>query len=324
MNGQGFPSTVRKYGIVMEGFVGYVTSHRGIAMQVIHEKRTTVTNFFCACIVLILLPALCSAGEEGSRSSIHELDAYAYLSEDKTLGQIRSEALAKRQALEAARTHIQSLTRVENMLLEYDLVRSASEGYVNILEQRDLGIEDNSRYHVWIRAEVEYVLRPGAGLKAQEATVAGADGPLTVRVWTDRARYTRGEQIHIYVRGNRDWYGVVADRCADGTIVQLLPNAHRTDNFFKAGQTYTIPGEGDRFRLDVFPPFGKDEIIVYAGDQPLGAAELENIGSGLGQYRGSVGDFGKSLRGIRPVKAEGKIQPAQFYQNSCVITTGPQ
>jgi len=276
-------------------------------------------------MTLAALPVFCQAGQEGTRSSIHEVDAYAYLSEDKTIGQVRSEAfaLAKRQALEAARTHIQSLTKVENMILEYDLVQSASEGNVKILEQKDLGIEENSRYHVWIRAEVEYVLRPKVGQKMQTAEALGTGGPLTVRVWTDKTHYVKGEQISIHVQGNRDWYGVVADRSADGTIVQLLPNAHRTDNFFKAGKIYTIPGEDDVFCLDVFPPFGKDEIIVYAGDQPLGNAALEKIGAGLGQFRGSVVDFGKSLRGIRPVKREGTSRPAEFFQNSWTISTGP-
>ncbi|MDD2219125.1 MAG: hypothetical protein WC124_08885 [Desulfoplanes sp.] len=143
------------------------------------------TILFWCVLTLAALPAFCLAGQEGTRSSIHELDAYAYLSEDKAIGQVRAEAfaLAKRQALEAARTHIQSLTKVENMILDYDLVQSVSEGHVKILEQKDIGIEENSRYHVWIRAEVEYILRPKVGQKMQTAEALSSGGSLTVRVW---------------------------------------------------------------------------------------------------------------------------------------------
>ena len=65
------------------------------------------------------------------------------------------------------------------------------------------------------------------------------------------------------------------------------------------------------------------EIIVYAADRPLGTAALEHIGAGLGEYRGSPHDFGKTMRAIRPVAAGGKSAPAEFFQHSCVITTGP-
>jgi len=286
-------------------------------------------GFSCWLCVLLFVPCFSFAGDEGTRSSIHEVDGFAYLSEDKTLGEIRSEAfaLARRQALEAARTHIQSLTRVENMVMEYDLVESGAEGVVRVLEQKDHGIEGNSRYHVWIRAEVEYVLKPKSKQPVVQpvvqSVVGNTDVPLTVSVWTEKADYKEGEQIRIHVRGNRDWYGVVADRSSDGSIVQLLPNAHRTDNFFKAHTMYTIPGEGDVFSLDVFPPFGQDEIIVYGSDKPLGRVDLESIGAGLGRFRGSIGDFGTALRGIRPVATGEKAGPAQFYQNTCTIITGP-
>ena len=55
------------------------------------------------------------------------------------------------------RSHIKSQTRVENYQLQYDLIESGAEGVVKVLEQKDFGIENNSRYHVWIKAEVTYV-----------------------------------------------------------------------------------------------------------------------------------------------------------------------
>ena len=50
------------------------------------------------------------------RSTIVEVDGYAYISEDKTPRQMREEALAnaKREALERAQTYIKSVTKVDS------------------------------------------------------------------------------------------------------------------------------------------------------------------------------------------------------------------
>ena len=52
--------------------------------------------------------------DQEKRSMIQEVDGYAYLSEDKTLAQTRSAAMAnaKRQAVEQAKTYISSKTKV--------------------------------------------------------------------------------------------------------------------------------------------------------------------------------------------------------------------
>ena len=106
--------------------------------------------------------------DQEKRSCIQTVDGYAQLSENMTLAQTRAAAFAnaKRQALEAGRTYIQSKTKVKDFRVEYDLVWADAEGAVSILEQKDHGVEDNTRYHVWIKAEVEYGLTP----KGQQAT----------------------------------------------------------------------------------------------------------------------------------------------------------
>ena len=103
----------------------------------------------------------------GKHSCIQEVDGYAHLSEDKTLSESRSAAFAnaKRQAVEMARTYIESRTKVENFVLDFDEVITTSGGSVTVLEQKDLGVEDNKRYHVWIRAEVTYGVTPNRQVK---------------------------------------------------------------------------------------------------------------------------------------------------------------
>ncbi len=99
--------------------------------------------------------------DQEQRSNIVEVDGYVQLSEEKSIREVRREAFAnaRRQALENAESHIKSQTKVENFQLQYDLIESGAEGVVKVLEQKDFGIENNSRYHVWIKAEVTYVLR---------------------------------------------------------------------------------------------------------------------------------------------------------------------
>ena len=72
-------------------------------------------------IVAIILFILSSQGfcqtndSKEERSAIVEADGYAYLSEDKTIKELREEARAsaKREASEKGETYIKSLTKVE-------------------------------------------------------------------------------------------------------------------------------------------------------------------------------------------------------------------
>jgi hypothetical protein len=233
------------------------------------------------------------------RSSIQAADGYAYLSENMTLGQTRAAAFAnaKRQALESARTHIQSKTKVENFQLEYDLVMSDAEGTVTLLEQKDHGVEDNVRYHVWIKAEVEYHLRPKKVKSAQET-------------------------IEIFIQGNKDFFARIVNIMPDGKIIQLLPNDYRPANFFLGGKVYRIPDKADKFNFKVAPPYGEENIVVYASEAPLGKVTMASIGQGLKQYKGQRKGLGFKTRGI---KIEGTSMAfgtgAEFYESTWKLTT---
>ncbi len=258
--------------------------------------------------------------DKKARSAIVALDGYAQLSEDKTINEVRSMAFtnAKRQALESANTYIQTKTKVKNFQLEYDLVKAEAAGYVTVLEQKDLGIEKNSRYHVWIRAEVKYELRPHAPISEMDP-----DAPLTVKVWTKKKTYRAGEMINILIHANRDFYGRVVNQTSTGQLIQLLPNEFRTQNFFRGGRTYSIPGPGDRFNLKVTPPFGREQILVYASETPTGDVTLHSVGAGLGSYRGTVKELSRGVRSITPMASgEGPFR-AEFYEAEWHLVTEP-
>ena len=294
-------------------------------------------------IAFLLAAGLCLAAavgvyaQDAKYSCIQEVDGFAYLSEEKSLSETRALAFAnaKRQAVEMARTYISSKTKVSDFVLEFDRVTVESSGAVTILEQKDIGVEDNSRYHVWILAEVEYALASKPDAADAKTSVVSSQaltdsGPLTVKVWTSKKSYHEGEKIQIFLQGNRPFFARIVDVTSGGDIVQLLPNDFRTINYFEAGKVYRIPDEGDRFDLTVSPPFGEDRIVVYASEMPLGAVPMEAAGGGLRQYRGGIESLATRTRGIKVVgdpkasqEGAGAVSGAQFFEGNWHISTGP-
>jgi len=260
---------------------------------------------------------------EEKRSTIVEVDGYAYLSEDKTMRDLREEAFAnaKREALQRAQTYLQSFTKVENFTLTYDLIESAAEGYVKILESKDHGVTPDNRYHVWVKAEVEYTLKKPETSDIPNFAV-NKYAPLTVAVWTEKKEYHAGEEVRIFLKGNKDFYARVVYQDASGKLLQLLPNPHRLKSFFKGGKELAIPEQTDGFKLAVEPPFGKEEIIVYASSAPLGEVAVENSGKNLLQIVDELENVAEQTRGIKIVNDAGnKKSEAEFYETRCHVIT---
>jgi len=269
--------------------------------------------------------------DEEKRSSFQEADGYVYLGGDTTLNDAKAQALAeaKRNAAEAAVTYIRSNTKVENFEVKYDVIVSQAEAAVRVVKMIDHGIVDNARYRMWINAEVFYELQPKTD-QPDLLMLMDEEAPLTVRVWTDKKRFKKGEHIDIHMRGNKDFHAKIVARFSTGELVQLLPNEFRNEHHFKGGVTYTVPGEGDRFNLEVGPPYGKDRIIVYASEVELGSVPLEKYGEGgLLIYRSGEQELAEGVRGIYPVYSESKDKPqgvpsvdgAPFYEASWEVFT---
>ena len=241
--------------------------------------------------------ALNVAPDQEKRSCIQSVDGYAYLSENMTLAQTRAAAFvnAKRQALEAAKTYIQSKTKVKNFQLDYDLIMSDAAGSVTVLEQKPESVP---------------------------IAISEEAAPLTVKVWTDRKTYKSGDSITVYVQGNRNFYARIVNIGAGKEIIQLIPNDYRKLNFFEGGRVYRIPDKEDRFDLKVSPPYGEDHIVVYASEVPLGEVATEPIGQGLRLYRGGEREFALKSRGIQVVGADaGGSGGREFYEASWTVTT---
>lgn len=259
------------------------------------------------------------------RSTIIEIDGYAFLSEDQSIRQIREAAFAnaKRDALQRAQTFIKSMTTVENYMMTYDLVESSAEGFVRVLESKDNGITIDNRYHVRIKAEVEYSLNPPEqNCSINPVTLQNA--PLSVSAKTSKRDYRLGENIQIILEGNKNFYALIIFQDASGNLVQLLPNQHREVNFFRAGQKLTIPGKTDGFKLKVSPPFGTESIFVFASTAPLGEAPVSMFGNDLYRPDSEIEQFARQTRSVKIESystEENKNKSAEFYEVRCEIVT---
>jgi len=291
-----------------------------------------VIIFIPICLILNLFGLVCGMDSQSNlskntvekRSCIQTVDGYAFLSENMTLAETRKAAFinAKRQALEMAQTFIQSKTSVQDLEIVADRIDTTSEGAVTIIEQKDLGVENNTRYHVWIKAEVKYGIKPPKD-KYIPPNYMNETSSLTVKVWTSKERYRKGDSIQIFLKGNKDFYARVVDISSDGNIIQLLPNHFRQDSLFKADKTYKIPDQNDRFNLTVTPPYGVDKIVVYASAAPLGSVPMESVGNGLHRYHGTTSSLALKTRGIKISPIDNKNNSiADFYETACTITTG--
>lgn len=126
-----------------------------------------------------------------------------------------------------------------------------------------------------------------------------ADAPLEVRLWTQNTEFTEGEEMVIRIRGNRDFHGRLLYRDVDGNLMQILPNAYRTEVAFKANTDYVVPGPGDKFRLRVSAPFGEETIILMASTKPLGEIATKDAGNGVLIAEAGLGEVSTKTRALK-------------------------
>lgn len=288
-----------------------------------HQIRLSIVLLF----MIMLSEFLIGQDSEPSdkRSAITEAHGYAFLSEDKTIREIREEAIvnAKRNAMERAETYIKSFTAVENFQMTYDLIQTGSEGVVKVLETKDHGITTDNRYHYWIKAEVEYDLSLPR-MEATENLMAEKKAPLTIKVWTEKREFQNGDKIKIFFQGNKDFYARIVYETADGELIQVLPNQHRKNNLFSAGKVWQVPDENDTFELVVDPPFGNEQVILFASSADMGNASVESFGADLFTIQGTLDEYASQTRGLKIQEQPDGSSGAEFYEANCKILTKEQ
>jgi hypothetical protein len=265
-----------------------------------------------------------------SQSIITESGGYACMGDDKSRKDTELVAVkdAKRKAAEYAVTHIRTETHVKDSVLEKDLISAYANAEVRVIQELEKQWYKEEGLGECYRVKLKVEVTPDEKALRKVAEKSSADdptGPLSVNVWTDRKEYRQGQQIKIFLKSNKPFYGRVVYKDADGKLVQLLPNPYRTENYFNGGTVYELPGNGDHYDLEVTPPFGSEGVTVYASSAPLGEIETASHG-GILEIRTKPQDIASGTRGIK-FSAKGsnpstKPAIAEFAESKADLSTG--
>ncbi|MDI6890608.1 MAG: DUF4384 domain-containing protein [Thermodesulfovibrionales bacterium] len=264
-----------------------------------------------------------------SQSTITESEGYACMGEDKSRKQTEQSAMAdaKRKAIESVSSYITSETQVKDFELQKDLVSAYANATVKVIQELEKGwYKDASMgdcYRVKIKAEVIPDEKAMEKVSKSKQVTDDPSAPLNIQVWTDKREYKNGEKIKVYIRGNKPFYARVIYKDAGSNVVQLLPNPYRQDNYFNGGVIYEIPSGNDRFDLEVSPPFGEENIIVYASTSPLGDINVEDMG-GVYQVKTRHADIGDRTRGVKLIGKSGTkaVSASEFFEGGTTLKTG--
>jgi cell division protein FtsB len=280
-------------------------------------RLTVFILFFLFCFIRI---------SDAAQSTIADVEGNACMGDDKSRKQTEQAAFtdAKRNAAERAVTYLKSETQVKDLAVEKDLIDAYSRASVTVIHElervwyKDAAAGDCCR----IRIKAEVVPVEKAMQKAAHAKDFADDpaAPLKVKLWTDKSEYKQGEKVKIYLKGNKPFYARVLYRDAKGEMVQLLPNPYRRDAYFNGGTVYQIPSGNDRFDLEVSPPFGEENIVVYGSTAELGSIETRAEGS-VYRVTTRVQDMGVKTRGITITDKQGKASTAEFCEETQSIRT---
>ncbi|MBW2557837.1 MAG: DUF4384 domain-containing protein [Deltaproteobacteria bacterium] len=277
---------------------------------------------------LVLLLLVLSSYAHAAQSTITEARGYACMGEDRSRRQTQQAALeaAKRNAIEFASTYMTSETHVKDFEIEKDLVSAYSNATVKIIKELEKSWykDTNAGDCFGVKIKVEVIPDEKAMDKVSKRKDVADDpsAPLHVRLWTDKKEYKSSDRMRIYIKGNKPFYARVIYKDAAGEMVQILPNPYRNENYFQGGVIYEIPSGNDRFDLEISPPFGEENISVYASTSPLGEIDLNTQG-GVYFVKTKAKDIGARTRGVTLTgKPTGKSSYAsEFYENKAEIKT---
>jgi hypothetical protein len=257
-----------------------------------------------------------------SQSTIVEADGISCMGYDKSRKQTEEEALvnAKKKAIEHTATYVKSESRVKDFELEKDLVEAYSNATVKVVQEmnrswyKDVSLGECCQ--VKIKAEVIPDYQAMERISKGKGQIADdPSAPLNVQLWTDKKGYKEKEKIKIYIRGNKPFYARIVHKDVKGELLQLLPNPYRPDHYFNGGVIYEIPSGQDRFEVEVTPPFGPENIIVYASTSPLGEIDVAPAG-GVYKIKTEPEKIGVRNRGVTLKKknSEQKTNLAEFSE----------
>ena len=270
-------------------------------------------------------------------SSITEAEGYSCMGVDYSRKETENLALqdAKRKAVEFSSSHIESTTVMENFALKQDLVEAFARADVKVIDVITATWQDTDQgdcYTIRIQAEV-VPAKERIDRVDPETLLADPSAPLTVKLWVSNESPREGDGLKAYVRGNKPFFGRLIYKDAGGTQYQVLPNPFRSDVYFQGGVIYEVPGGNDQFDLTITPPFGEEQLTLYASTAPLGDLDSANLGPVL-EIQTAPEEVARKTRGIKiKARPQGGSQSSaapsgapvvsEFAESMVALTTSP-
>lgn len=281
-------------------------------------------------VILILL----TTNSRAAQSIITEVEGSSCAGDDKSRKQTELVAVqdAKRKGGEYALTYITSETKVNDSVLEKDLISAYSKAQVKVLQElqkawyKEESLGDCFRVKLKVEVIPDEHALSALDKKQKDTLESDPMAPLTVKIWTDRMEYREGEKMKVYLKGNKPFFGRVVYKDAGGNLVQLLPNPQRKSNYFHGGTLYELPSGDDLFVMEVTSPFGIENLTLYASTAEQGNVEVKANGSGaVYEVTDKPADIPINTRGIKlsakSAAKEGSPSAAEFSEAAVAITT---
>ncbi len=283
-----------------------------------------MTRLFLAVMFACLTASTLHAGQ----SIITEGEGYACMGDDKSRKGTETTAMAdaKRKASEAAATYIQAETHVKDSMLEKDLLSAYANAQVKVLQEllkewyKEQGLGDCYRVKLKVEVIPDEKAMTANAKKSQDILESDPTAPLAIKVWTDKKDYVQGERMKVFIKANKPFYANVVYKQADSTLLQLLPNPYREQNYFNGGVVYQIPSGDDRFDLEVAAPFGSENVTVYGSTSPIGHLDVTPTG-GVFSIANKVSDISSTTRGIKFVQKGTGHPVAEFAEATATAIT---
>ncbi|TIH18473.1 DUF4384 domain-containing protein [Marinifilum sp. JC120] len=270
--------------------------------------RIFLLGFMALCLTA---PVLAGGEKQISKSSVLiEAEGMACLGLDRTRTQVRKLALddAKQTASERVSTYVSRETSVDKGKLSKDLIDVYSRATVKVIEELEKGwtqSKDKSGYldqcyKIKIKAEI-IPAESTTGDSTHQKAMNNPRAPLTVELWTDKDTYKLGDFMKFYFRGNKPFYARAVYKDAEGNLIEVTPSGSSIK--YDGGVIYEIPGQSDRFSLQVTPPLGKEKLLLYTSTSPMNSYLGQRSGDLL-VIDNEISDLGRKTRGLAVLKGD--------------------
>jgi len=97
----------------------------------------------------------------------------------------------------------------------------------------------------------------------------------------NRLSFIEGETLSYFVSSDHDAYLLLIYQNADGRMFQIFPNLHSGNGYFTAEEYLSIPPRNANYEFNVSPPFGEENIWLFASDKPFSKLPTKPLSNGL-------------------------------------------